>query len=193
MIGCSVLNLTHSPHQTLMCRCAIGDATHTWAHSHVVHPRASSPTGSEAERKAVETAARYGTKAHVYAGRSSGEDVVVSVEATEAVTGQDMHLSVALTNRSTGPRSVSLNLHVAITYYTGVSGPVVKQERRQVELPPNGGKPCAPTPGPCCAPAPCHGALPQSSMPVRPGPCHWGPTLCAPPCTPVPCHGAPTP
>ncbi|KYO36747.1 TERF1-interacting nuclear factor 2 isoform A [Alligator mississippiensis] len=104
------------------------DITHLYKH----------PEGSEAERKAVETAARYGTKAHVYAGRSSGEDVVVSVEATEAVTGQDMHLSVALTNRSTGPRSVSLNLHVAITYYTGVSGPVVKQERRQVELPPNG-------------------------------------------------------
>ncbi|XP_006039042.2 protein-glutamine gamma-glutamyltransferase K, partial [Alligator sinensis] len=104
------------------------DITHLYKH----------PEGSEAERKAVETAARYGTKAHVYAGRSGGEDVVVSVEATEAVTGQDMHLSVALTNRSTGPRSVSLNLHVAITYYTGVAGPVVKQERRQVELPPNG-------------------------------------------------------
>ncbi|KAJ7313166.1 hypothetical protein JRQ81_004440 [Phrynocephalus forsythii] len=44
------------------------------------------PEGSEAERNAVETAAKYGTKAHIYKNKEWGDDISVSVE-----TGRGLH------------------------------------------------------------------------------------------------------
>ncbi|XP_072833201.2 protein-glutamine gamma-glutamyltransferase K [Pogona vitticeps] len=96
------------------------------------------PEGSEEERKAVETAAKYGTKAHIYKNKEWGDDISVTVETDEAYTGQDISLRVILKNRSAMPRSVSLNLFVAVMYYTGVTGSNFKQERRDVQVPAGG-------------------------------------------------------
>ncbi|XP_032660583.1 protein-glutamine gamma-glutamyltransferase K [Chelonoidis abingdonii] len=96
------------------------------------------PEGSEAERQAVETAARHGTKAHIYKNKEWGEDVSLSVETSEAITGQDVSIQVALSNRGSSSRSVSLSLHLAPMFYTGVTGSIFKQESRQVEIPPGG-------------------------------------------------------
>uniref|UniRef100_A0A8C0GHR4 Protein-glutamine gamma-glutamyltransferase K n=1 Tax=Chelonoidis abingdonii TaxID=106734 RepID=A0A8C0GHR4_CHEAB len=93
------------------------------------------PEGSEAERQAVETAARHGTKAHIYKNKEWGEDVSLSVETSEAITGQDVSIQVALSNRGSSSRSVSLSLHLAPMFYTGVTGSIFKQESRQVEIP----------------------------------------------------------
>uniref|UniRef100_A0A8C8S1P3 Protein-glutamine gamma-glutamyltransferase K n=1 Tax=Pelusios castaneus TaxID=367368 RepID=A0A8C8S1P3_9SAUR len=96
------------------------------------------PEGSDKERQAVETAARHGTKAHIYKNKEWGEDVALSVETSEAITGQDVSIQVALSNRSSSSRSVALSLHLAPMFYTGVTGSTFKQENRQVEIPPGG-------------------------------------------------------
>nr|XP_060635950.1 protein-glutamine gamma-glutamyltransferase K [Anolis sagrei ordinatus] len=96
------------------------------------------PEGSPEERKAVETAAKHGTKAHIYADKELGKDISVSVQTDEAYTGQDISLRVNLKNRSSMPRNVSLNLFVAVMYYTGVTGKRFKEERRQVQVPAGG-------------------------------------------------------
>lgn len=113
----------------------------SWAPSCARHERPSAlPPGSEAERKAVETAAKHGTKAHIYANKEWGEDISVTVDTQEAYTGQDISLRVNLKNRSNMPRNVSLNLFVAVMYYTGVTGSSFKKEQRQVQVPAGGGK-----------------------------------------------------
>ncbi|XP_015676816.1 protein-glutamine gamma-glutamyltransferase K [Protobothrops mucrosquamatus] len=99
------------------------------------------PEGTEAERKAVETAAKHGTKAHIYTNKEWGEDISVTVDTQEAYTGQDISLRVILKNRSSMPRNVSLNLFVAVMYYTGVTGSNFKQEQRQVQIPAGGAQP----------------------------------------------------
>ncbi|XP_053117285.1 protein-glutamine gamma-glutamyltransferase K [Hemicordylus capensis] len=96
------------------------------------------PEGSEAERKAVETAAKHGTKAHIYTNKDWGEDISVTVDTEDAYTGQDISLRINLKNRSNVPRNVSLNLFVAVMYYTGVTGSNFKQEQRQVQVPAGG-------------------------------------------------------
>nr|XP_056719345.1 protein-glutamine gamma-glutamyltransferase K [Euleptes europaea] len=96
------------------------------------------PEGSEEERKAVETAAKHGTKAHIYKNKEWGEDISMTVDTQEAYTGQDITLRVNLKNRSSMPRDVSLNLFVAVMYYTGVTGSHFKKEQRQVQIPANG-------------------------------------------------------
>ncbi|CAM4551649.1 protein-glutamine gamma-glutamyltransferase K [Lepidochelys kempii] len=96
------------------------------------------PEGSEAERQAVETAARHGTKAHIYKNKEWGEDVSLSVETSEAIMGQDVSIQVALSNRGSSSHSVALSLHLAPMFYTGVTGSTFKQESRQVQIPPGG-------------------------------------------------------
>ncbi|XP_038949552.1 protein-glutamine gamma-glutamyltransferase K isoform X2 [Rattus norvegicus] len=102
------------------------DITHIYKH----------PEGSEAERKAVEKAAAHGSKPNVYATRDSAEDVAMQVEAQDAVMGQDLTVSVVLTNRGSSRRTVKLHLYLCVTYYTGVSGPTFKETKKEVVLAP---------------------------------------------------------
>ncbi|XP_061013857.1 protein-glutamine gamma-glutamyltransferase K [Dama dama] len=102
------------------------DITHTYKH----------PEGSEAERKAVETAAAHGSKPNVYTTRDSAEDVAVQVEAQDAVMGQDLTVCVVLTNRGGSPRTVKLHLYLSVTFYTGVTGSVFKESKKEVVLAP---------------------------------------------------------
>ncbi|XP_054938096.1 protein-glutamine gamma-glutamyltransferase K isoform X2 [Physeter macrocephalus] len=102
------------------------EVTHTYKH----------PEGSEAERKAVETAAAHGSKPNVYAIRDSVEDVTLQVEAQDAVMGQDLTVCVVLTNCSSSPRTVKLHLYLSVTFYTGVSGSVFKESKKEVVLAP---------------------------------------------------------
>ncbi|XP_069319865.1 protein-glutamine gamma-glutamyltransferase K [Eulemur rufifrons] len=94
------------------------------------------PEGSEAERKAVETAAAHGSKPNVYATRDSAEDVAMQVEAQDAVMGQDLTVSVLLTNRSSSSRTVKLHLYLSVTFYTGVTGTIFKETKKEVVLAP---------------------------------------------------------
>ncbi|XP_057577319.1 protein-glutamine gamma-glutamyltransferase K [Hippopotamus amphibius kiboko] len=102
------------------------DITNTYKH----------PEGSEAERKAVETAAAHGSKPNVYATRDSAEDVALQVEAQDAVMGQDLMISVVLTNRGGSSRTVKLHLYLSVTFYTGVTGSVFKESKEEVVLAP---------------------------------------------------------
>nr|XP_007984511.2 protein-glutamine gamma-glutamyltransferase K [Chlorocebus sabaeus] len=94
------------------------------------------PEGSDAERKAVETAAAHGSKPNVYANRGSAEDVAMQVEAQDAVMGQDLMVSVMLTNHSSSRRTVKLHLYLSVTFYTGVTGTIFKETKKEVELAP---------------------------------------------------------
>ncbi|XP_077764848.1 protein-glutamine gamma-glutamyltransferase K isoform X3 [Canis aureus] len=116
---------------TLIVTKAVGsnmqdDVTHIYKH----------PEGSEAERKAVETAAAHGSKPNVYTNRDSAEDVAMQVEAQDAVMGQDLTVSVVLTNRGSSTRTVKLHLYLSVTFYTGVTGPVFKESKKEVVLAP---------------------------------------------------------
>ncbi|GAB5572749.1 protein-glutamine gamma-glutamyltransferase K isoform X1 [Prionailurus iriomotensis] len=116
---------------TLIITKAIGsnmrdDVTHIYKH----------PEGSEAERKAVETAAAHGSKPNVYSTRDSAEDVAMQVEAQDAVMGQDLTVCVVLTNRSSSRRTVKLHLYLSVTFYTGVTGSVFKESKKEVVLAP---------------------------------------------------------
>uniref|UniRef100_A0A6I8N048 protein-glutamine gamma-glutamyltransferase n=2 Tax=Ornithorhynchus anatinus TaxID=9258 RepID=A0A6I8N048_ORNAN len=116
---------------TLISTKAIGsnmreDITHIYKH----------PEGSDAERKAVETATAHGSKPNVYESRDAAEDVGVQVEAEDAVMGQDLAVSVVLTNRGGSQRTVKLHLYLSVTFYTGVTGPVFKDSKKEVALAP---------------------------------------------------------
>nr|XP_045010734.1 protein-glutamine gamma-glutamyltransferase K isoform X2 [Jaculus jaculus] len=102
------------------------DITHIYKH----------PEGSDAERKAVETAAAHGSKPNVYATRNSAEDVAMQVEAQDAVMGQDLTVSVVLSNRGSSRRTVKLHLYLSVTYYTGVTGSTFKETKKEVALAP---------------------------------------------------------
>ncbi|XP_048218757.1 protein-glutamine gamma-glutamyltransferase K [Perognathus longimembris pacificus] len=102
------------------------DITHTYKH----------PEGSAAERKAVETAAAHGSKPNVYATRDAAEDVSMQVEAQDAVMGQDLTVSVVLSNRGGSRRTVKLHLYLSVTFYTGVAGAVFKETKKEVALAP---------------------------------------------------------
>lgn len=120
------------------------------------HPHRSSnltldpqPSGSEAERKAVETATAHGSKPNVYATRDSAEDVAIQVEAQDAAMGQDLSVSVVLTNRSSSSsRTVKLHLYLSVTFYTGVTGSVFKESKKEVVLAPGACKCSFPGPAP---------------------------------------------
>lgn len=84
----------------------------------------------------MEKAAAHGSKPNVYATRDSAEDVAMQVEAQDAVMGQDLTVSVVLTNRGSSRRNVKLHLYLCVIYYTGVSGPTFKETKKEVALAP---------------------------------------------------------
>lgn len=99
-----------------------------------------SPTDSEEERIAVETASRYGTKPDVYSSPIA-EDVSVEVRMDgEALRmGADAHLTILVKNQSSQPRRTTLHSQVAVMYYTGVLRGTIKKEQILVELSPHEG------------------------------------------------------
>lgn len=84
----------------------------------------------------METAAAHGSKPNVYANRDTAEDVAMQVEAQDAVMGQDLTVSVVLTNRGSSRRTVKLHLYLSVTFYTGVTGSVFKESKKEVVLQP---------------------------------------------------------
>jgi hypothetical protein len=84
----------------------------------------------------VETAAAHGSKPNVYATRDSAEDVAMQVEAQDAVMGQDLTVSVVLTNRGSSRCTVKLHLYLSVTFYTGVTGAIFKETKKEVALAP---------------------------------------------------------
>lgn len=84
----------------------------------------------------MEKAAAHGSKPNVYATRDSAEDVAMQVEAQDAVMGQDLAVSVVLTNRGSSRRTVKLHLYLSVTFYTGVSGSTFKETKKEVALAP---------------------------------------------------------
>lgn len=104
----------------------------------------------------MEKAAAHGSKPNVYATRDSAEDVAMQVEAQDAVMGQDLAVSVMLTNRGSSRRTVKLHLYLSVTYYTGVTGPTFKETKKEVALAPGACKCFFPSPAPkwCSLPSP---------------------------------------
>lgn len=99
----------------------------------------------------METAAAHGSKPNVYSSRDSAEDVAMQVEAQDAVMGQDLAVSVVLSNRGGSPRTVKLHLYLSVTFYTGVTGPVFKESKKEVVLAPGACKNPSPSPAPQAA------------------------------------------
>lgn len=60
----------------------------------------------------------------------------MQVEAQDAVMGQDLTVCVVLTNRSSSRRTVKLHLYLSVTFYTGVTGSVFKESKKEVVLAP---------------------------------------------------------
>ncbi|KAK3518803.1 hypothetical protein QTP70_014891, partial [Hemibagrus guttatus] len=101
------------------------DITHLYKH----------PEGSDAERVAVETASRYGSKPNTYP-RPMASDVTlqVAVKGKGPWVGEDAQLSFTLENSCTEKRSIELYCQVAIMYYTGVLKGTVKKDEIAVKL-----------------------------------------------------------
>lgn len=99
-----------------------------------------SPSGSEEERIAVETASRYGSKPNTYSSPVA-EDVSVEVKVDDegARMGADAQLAILVKNLSSQPRRTTLHSQVAVMYYTGVVKGTIKKEQISVELQPNEG------------------------------------------------------
>ncbi|XP_061680495.1 protein-glutamine gamma-glutamyltransferase K-like [Syngnathoides biaculeatus] len=101
------------------------DITHLYKH----------PEGTAAERTAVETACRYGSKAEVYTSPVV-EDVAiaVSMDADGPRMGRDAELTVTLRNNSSENRNVVLHSQVAVMYYTGVQKGTVRTDHTSLDL-----------------------------------------------------------
>ncbi|XP_077390164.1 protein-glutamine gamma-glutamyltransferase K-like isoform X2 [Festucalex cinctus] len=104
------------------------DITHLYKH----------PEGTEAERIAVETACRYGSKAAAYSSPEV-EDVFIKVamEGDGPEMGRDAELTVTLRNSSAEHRHIILHSQVAIMYYTGVHKATVRTDHTNLDLLPN--------------------------------------------------------
>ncbi|XP_058495441.1 protein-glutamine gamma-glutamyltransferase K-like [Solea solea] len=94
--------------------------------------------GTEAERIAVETACRYGSKAEAYSSPTA-EDVSIEVtmEGKGPEMGQDAELTLTLRNSSSENRTVILHSQVAVMYYTGVHKATIRKDETDVDLLPN--------------------------------------------------------
>lgn len=105
-----------------------------------MHSYSASPSDSEEERIAVETASRYGSKPNTYSSPIA-EDVSVEVKIDDngARMGADAELSILVKNLSSHPRQTTLHSQVAVMYYTGVVKGTIKKEQISVELQPNEG------------------------------------------------------
>uniref|UniRef100_A0A667ZZ23 Protein-glutamine gamma-glutamyltransferase K n=1 Tax=Myripristis murdjan TaxID=586833 RepID=A0A667ZZ23_9TELE len=101
------------------------DITHLYKH----------PEGTEEERIAVETAARYGSKPEAYSSPTA-EDVFldVSMDGEGPRMGGDAQLNIVLRNSSLQNRKVLLHSQVAVMYYTGVQKATVRKDVTEVEL-----------------------------------------------------------
>nr|XP_055043405.1 protein-glutamine gamma-glutamyltransferase K-like [Misgurnus anguillicaudatus] len=101
------------------------DITHHYKH----------PEGSEEERKAVETAVRHGSKRCVYPPPCV-EDVICEIIMQKEVVyvGKDAVLSIALKNKCSSARTITLKSQVSAVYYTGVHKALVKKDQTCFEL-----------------------------------------------------------
>ncbi|XP_060792811.1 protein-glutamine gamma-glutamyltransferase K-like [Neoarius graeffei] len=95
------------------------------------------PEGSEKERIAVETAARYGSKPNTYSSAGANDVALnIALKDDQVQIGQDAHLSIILKNSTSHKRSVVLYCQAAAMYYTGVQKGIVKSDRISVNLNP---------------------------------------------------------
>ncbi|XP_054645044.1 protein-glutamine gamma-glutamyltransferase K-like isoform X2 [Dunckerocampus dactyliophorus] len=101
------------------------DITHLYKH----------PEGTEAERIAVETACRYGSKSEAYSSPAA-EDVAIAVamDGDGPQMGRDAMLTITLRNSSTEHRHILLHSQVAVMYYTGVHKATVKTDHTDLAL-----------------------------------------------------------
>ncbi|CAB1415190.1 unnamed protein product [Pleuronectes platessa] len=104
------------------------DITHLYKH----------PEGTEAERIAVETACRYGSKALAYSSPTA-EDVSVEVtmDGEGPKMGGDAELTITLRNSSSEQRRIILHGQVAVMYYTGVHKATIRKDVTEVYMLPN--------------------------------------------------------
>lgn len=94
-------------------------------------------TGTEEERKAVETAARYGSKPEVYSSKAIEDvEIQVSLDGEGPQMGSDAQLSIILRNSSSQERNLILHSQVYVMYYTGVLRASVKKDQTPVVLAP---------------------------------------------------------
>ncbi|XP_041913381.1 protein-glutamine gamma-glutamyltransferase K-like [Alosa sapidissima] len=103
------------------------DITHLYKH----------PEGTAEERKAVETASRYGSKPEVYSSTAIEDvDIQVTMDGEGPRMGADAELSIILRNSSSQARTLTLHSQVYVMYYTGVVRATVKKDQTPVELAP---------------------------------------------------------
>ncbi|XP_068094142.1 protein-glutamine gamma-glutamyltransferase K [Hyperolius riggenbachi] len=95
------------------------------------------PEGSAEERKSVQTAAQYGNKPLAEVDTDESCDVSLTIESQDGVSmGSDINVRVLLKNGSSGRRTVSLSMTVAVMFYNGVCKESFKNESCVVALNP---------------------------------------------------------
>lgn len=92
-------------------------------------------SGSEEERKAVETAVQHGSKRCQFLPPCAEEVVCeISMQKDPLCVGKDAVLSITLKNKCSSPRTVTLSSQVVAIYYTGVQKTLVKKDQTCIEL-----------------------------------------------------------
>lgn len=95
------------------------------------------PEGSAAEREAVNTAAKYGNKPLAEVDTDDSCDVSLTIESQDGFNmGSDINVRILLKNGSSGQRSVSLSMAVAVMFYNGVCKESFKNETCNATLSP---------------------------------------------------------
>ncbi|XP_066289247.1 protein-glutamine gamma-glutamyltransferase K-like [Branchiostoma lanceolatum] len=93
------------------------------------------PEGSDQERVAVRAAVEHGSTPWTYDEIITHEDVEFSISADEEVyIGQDIHVTLTITNTSLESRHVTAHLTANATYYTGVLGKQIGELEEDVTI-----------------------------------------------------------
>lgn len=89
----------------------------------------------------METACRYGSKASAFSpAKAEDVSVEVTMDGQGPIMGSDAELTITLRNSSSETRTVALNSHGVVMYYTGVPKATVRKDSLDVDVSPKSGE-----------------------------------------------------
>ncbi|XP_030845557.1 protein-glutamine gamma-glutamyltransferase K [Strongylocentrotus purpuratus] len=92
--------------------------------------------GSVEERNAVERAISYGTRPNTYRENVKTDDIEMAIVLDEKISvGSDFELKVAVNNKSSVSRVISLTMNAHMCYYTGVLAKKITSLRKELTVP----------------------------------------------------------
>lgn len=89
----------------------------------------------------METACHYGSKASAFSSAKAEDvSVEVSMDGQGPTMGSNVDLTITLRNTSSETRTVTLNSHAVVMYYTGVPKATVQKHSLEVDVEPSSGE-----------------------------------------------------